>query len=101
MRRLEANVLSVCVTTVSNRNNVDQALPVRYSIDDSPVAYPNTPKIRRTFKLFHTARSWLHCESLNAREYPGGSIMIERLKFFTRRARKDYGVFSHAPGACP
>jgi len=83
-RRLEANLLSVCVTTVPNRDNIDQALSVGYSINDSPVAYPDAPEIRGTFKLFHAARTRLDCESLDALEYPDGGGVIQRLKFFTR-----------------
>ncbi|OGA45823.1 MAG: hypothetical protein A3G24_20100 [Betaproteobacteria bacterium RIFCSPLOWO2_12_FULL_62_13] len=81
---LEANLLSVCFTAVSNRNNIDQAFPIGYTIDHSPVAHPNAPEVGSTFKLFHTARTRLHRESLDALDYAGGNSMIQGLKFFTR-----------------
>lgn len=84
MRRLEANLLSVCVTTVANRNNIDQTLAVGYTINNSPIADSNAPKIRGAFELSHPARTRLHGESLNALENPNGNRLIQCLKFLAR-----------------
>lgn len=69
---------------MANRNNIDQALAVGYTINNSPIAYSNVPKIRGSFELSHPARTRLHGESLNALENTNGDRLIQCLKFLAR-----------------
>ena len=86
---------------MTNGDDVDKPLLVDNSIHDTPLADTDAPQIGRSLELSCSSGARTADERFNAFQNAQSNLVIERLKLFARRARKDDSKVSHALCAWP
>lgn len=64
---------------MTNSNNVNQAVAVRDSVDNAPLADTNAPKIQSAFELHYARRTWVCHQCLELFEDTSGDLRIKAL----------------------